>query len=88
MIVTGFLYTVYALIYSLTAVFRLAPEVSLPTAITDSISTASAYMSAIDLFFPVHEMVFIFLYVFVVYELAVFAYKLLNWVIRKIPGIS
>lgn len=88
MIPTLFLNLVYGLIYTITAPFRLAPLVTLPDVLTTAISQASSYARAIDNFFPVHEMFFIFLYVFVVYELTLFAYKLIMWVIRKIPGIS
>lgn len=79
---------IYGLVLTVTAPFRLTPVVSLPSGITSSIAHASAYVSSLDTIFPVHETVYIFLYVFVLYEVALFAYKLINWVIRKIPGIS
>jgi hypothetical protein len=88
MIFVGFIDVVFLFIYGLTAVLRLAPDVSLPSSITGSISTASGYISSLDAFFPVHELVIIFLVVFVAYEVAYFGYKLIMWVIRKIPGIS
>jgi len=50
--------------------------------------SASQAISSIDRFFPVHEMVALLVGVFIVYEVALFTYKLIMWVIRKIPGIS
>lgn len=88
MISNFFIYIVYIFIFAITSVFRLAPDVSLPFGLTASISTASEYVSSLDAFFPVHELVTVLIGVFLVYESAYFAYKLIMWVIRKIPMIS
>jgi hypothetical protein len=79
---------VYAFIYALTAVFRLANDVTLPVSMTSTIATASGYISSLDDFLPVHELVVTLVGVFFLYESTYFIYKLLMWVVRKIPTIS
>lgn len=88
MIFAGIIEVIYLFVYAITAIIRVAPDVSLPSGMTNSIATASGYISAIDDFFPVHELIYTLVAVFIVYETAYFAYKLIMWVIRKIPGIS
>lgn len=88
MIIDAFLFIIFAFVFALTAIFRLAPDVTLPAAATDAIATASGYISAVNAFFPVDTLVFVFLGIFLVYEGAYFGYKLVMWVIRKIPTIS
>jgi len=88
MIIDIFIDIVFLFVYAITAVFRLAPDVSLPAGLTASIANASGYASAIDAFFPVHELVAVLIGVFLVYEGAYFAYKLIMWVIKKIPTIN
>ena len=88
MIVDIFISIVFLFVYAITAVFRLSPDVSLPSGLTASIGNASGYASAIDDFFPVHELVAVLIGVFLVYEAAYFAYKLIMWVIKKIPTIN
>jgi len=88
MITGALINIVYAFVYGITAVFRLASDVSLPSGVTSSISTASQYISSINNFFPVYELTVALIGIFLVYETAYFAYKLITWVIRKIPTIS
>jgi len=87
MIFTGFIGIVYAFVYAITAVFRVTPIVSLPIQWTNAIATAGGYISALDNFLPVTVLLGI-LAVFVAYEVAYFAVKFINWIIRKIPMIS
>jgi uncharacterized membrane protein YfcA len=88
MIFTAILSVIYVFIYGLTSPLRLAPDVSLPSIVTNTIGTASSYISALDRFLPITELVFILTAIFIIYESGYFAYKLVNWVIRKIPTIS
>jgi len=87
MIVTLLLTIVYYFIYGITAIFRLTPNVSLPTNVTSAVATASGYISSLSDFLPIGTLVTI-LGIFLAYEFAYFSMKLINWVIRKIPGIS
>jgi len=87
MIVTLLLTIIYYFIYGITAIFRLTPEVALPGDITSAITTASGYISSLADFLPIGTLITI-LGLFLAYEFAYFSMKLINWVIRKIPGIS
>lgn len=88
MIWLGFINIAYALIYGITLPIRSADIVSLPSSFTSAISAGSSAVMSFDDIFPVHEIVFIFIAFFLVYEAAYFGLKLINWVIRKIPTIS
>lgn len=87
MITTGILGIVYAFIFVITAIFRATPIVSLPSNITSAVSTAGGYIAGINTFVPIGTITAIF-GIFLAYEFAYFTMKLINWVIRKIPGIS
>jgi len=87
MIFTAFIGFVYLFVYALTAVFRATPIVSLPVAWTDAIGTAGGYIASLNYFLPVTTLLGI-LGVFIAYEVAYFAVKFMNWIIRKIPTIS
>lgn len=87
MITTAILYLLYATIYLFTAPIRLLPNVSLDGNFATSVNTASTYISAFDTFIPVGTLLTIF-GIFIVYELSYFSYKLIMWVIKKIPTIN
>lgn len=87
MISKYFVLAIYAFIYAITSPFRLAPDVSLPVSWVNAINTGGGYVMSLDNFLPM-GVIFGVLVVFVAYESAYFAIKLVNWVIRKIPGIS
>lgn len=87
MITTGVLYLLYFALLVLTSPLRLLPDVSLPTEFTDAIATASGYISSINSFFPVDSMLIIFAAMLAI-EGIVLLYKLIVWVMTKIPGIS
>jgi len=88
MIIDAILSVIHGFIYALTAIFRILPDVSLPPNIAQSVATPVALAVSINDFFPVVETLAIFVGVFVVYEVAYFGYKIIMWIIRKIPGIS
>lgn len=87
MIFSLFIDAIYVFVYALTAPFRLAPVVSLPGTWINAVETASDYIASIEPFFPVTTLIVI-LFIFLAYELAYFTLKMVNWVIRKIPGVS
>jgi len=88
MIIKGFVEIVYLFILGVTAPFRLLPDVAVSSGFSDSITNAGTYGMSLDHFFPVHELFLIITGTFIVFEVAVLAWKFMNWVIRKIPGIS
>lgn len=87
MIFSLFIDAIYVFVYALTAVFRLAPVVELPAGWISAVGTAGSYIAGLDVFLPVTSLVVV-LSIFLAYEIAYFGMKLVNWVIRKIPGIS
>lgn len=87
MITDAFIGIVYLFIFALTALFRVTPVVSLPGTWTDSVEIAGHYIISLDHFVPVAVIIGA-LFIFTVYEIAYFGMKLINWVIRKIPGIA
>lgn len=87
MIVGAFLYLVYLLILALTSPLRLLPDVSLPASFTSAVATASGYLSSISDFVAVSTLVTI-LAAMLAIEVVVLSYKLIVWVLTKVPGIS
>ena len=87
MITTGILYLIYSFIFITTAPIRLLPDAVLSTSLTQSIATAGTYLKSLDFVFPVSSFIGI-LVLLIVIEAGILGYKLIMWVLRKIPGIS
>lgn len=87
MITTAFITIVYAFIYAISAPLRLLSDVSLPASVANAASTASNYLANVGQIFPVNTLLDILILVLAV-EGFILLYKLLNWVIRKIPGVN
>ncbi len=87
MITTAFITIVYAFIFAITAPLRLLPDVSLPGEVNSAISTAGGYLGTLNQIFPVNTLLTIF-GLFLAIEVFILTYKLIMWVIRKIPGIN
>jgi hypothetical protein len=87
MITTAILGIIYAFIFAITSPLRLLADVSLDSNFASSIQTASGYYHAVNGFIPVDTMLTI-LGISLVFEGLYLTYKLIMWVIKKIPGIS
>ena len=87
MIVTGILYLIYFAVLAITSPLRLLSDVSLPSTFTDTIATASGYISSVNEFIPVDTMISVLLAMLAI-EVIVLSYKLIMWVLTKIPGVS
>lgn len=87
MIGTAFLYLLYATIFTFTLPIRLFDDLALDSEFVSSISTASGYISAFNTFIPIGTLLTI-LGLFIAYELSYFTYKVVMWVIKKIPSIN
>lgn len=72
----------------MTGIFLLADDVVINPAFESSMTTAISYAQAINKIFPVNELLYTIVGIFLVYELAYFGLKIINWIIRKIPTIS
>jgi len=87
MISDGIIYILYGAIQLLTAPLRALSDVSLPSGLTNAIGTASGYISSINAFVPVDIFLTILTLILVI-EAALLSYKLIMWVLTKIPGVS
>jgi len=87
MITSALLKLIYYILLALISPFALLPDVSLSSSLTSSITTASGYISSFTAFFPVSTALQVFAAMLVI-ELATLTYKLIMWVLTKIPGIS
>lgn len=76
------------LVYSVSAWFlNLFPDVSLSDSVSSSITTASTYISALNIILPVATLITILGLVLTI-EGAILLIKIINWFIRKIPTIN
>lgn len=87
MIITAIINLIYAFVYLITSPMRLLPAVTLPSDFTTAITTAGGYAQGLNAILPINTIIFVF-GIFALYEAGYFSWKLLNWVIRKIPTIS
>lgn len=87
MIVTIILYLLYGVIYLISAPLRLLSDVSIPAGLSSAISTGSGYLASVGTFIPVDTILQVLAAMLVV-EAGVLTYRLVVWVITKIPGIS
>lgn len=87
MIISIILYLIYAFIWTVLLPIRALPDVSLPSGITNAISQASTYLSMIDVIIPIITLLAVLIAVIAV-DAIIMTYKIVMWVIRKIPGIG
>lgn len=87
MITTALLYVIYGLVYLITLPIRNLADVVMSTDFSTAITTANGYISSLNTFLPIDTIIQI-LVVFVGIETAVLTYKLIMWVIKRIPTQS
>ena len=87
MITTAFLNIIYLFVWAVSAPVRLLNNVSLSNSLISAISTVNTYVAAIDFVFPVTTFLTILGLVLTI-EAFIILYKLIMWVIRKIPTVS
>jgi hypothetical protein len=68
-------------------VLNLMPDVSIPDKITSAVTTASHYLTALNVFLPIDTLLAIII-IFLIIEGIILLIKIINWFIRKIPTIS
>lgn len=81
---------VYMLVGVLTIVLiplYLLPDAVLPSSVTGSLAAAGNYVHLFALFLPIAT-IFAILGLYAATELSIFSWKIINWLIRKIPTIS
>lgn len=88
MITDAILFMIWSLIHLLVVgLGAILPIGSLPAQITSAITSASGYLTAINYVLPVATLSAV-IGIFVTFETAIFAYKGVMWIIKKIPGVS
>lgn len=87
MIGTAVLTLLYFTILGITTPIRNLADVTSEPDFISAINTASGYISAFDNFLPMGTLITI-LGLFIAFELFYFTYKVVMWVIKKIPTIN
>jgi len=87
MITSLILYVIYGLAWLLTAPFRLLDDVSVETGIGGAITTATQYVASLNDIIPLSTAM-ICVGIILGIELIVISYKIIMWVIRRIPTQS
>jgi hypothetical protein len=87
MIATAILYIISALLFTLTLPFRLLPDVVLPAGVTSAIETANGSLAGLNTIVPIDVLLDVF-WAVIALEVGILAFKGLNWIIRKIPGVN
>lgn len=86
--ITSFLFTVFSVIISgLLAPLLLLPDVVLPPSLANALAAMVAFTAQINPLFPLSQL-FIALGIVVGIEIAIFSYKVIMWLIKKIPTIN
>lgn len=87
MITTTLLYMAYGFIRMVLLPFNLLPDATLSSSATTALATAGTYLKAMDFILPVSTLLTVAGLIFGM-EVIIVLYKLIMWVIRKIPTIS
>jgi len=82
-ILQALLWLINLIIYPL----RLLPDVSLPSEFTHSIQVAANYLTIFNNFLPMTT-IFIVLSLTLAFEAGLLTYKIIMWVVKKIPTID
>jgi hypothetical protein len=87
MLTNFFLYTLYLVLKLVLSPLLLLSDVTLSAGFTDALTTAKGYISTIDAIFPLTTM-FAIIGLFVLIETFVLSFKLITWIIKKIPFLG
>lgn len=87
MIITIILYLIYGIVWTICQTIALLPNVSQISAIGTAVTTVSGYLASLDTFLPITAILAI-LSAFIVYEFSYFSFKVVYWIIRRIPTQS
>ena len=79
---------VYWLIYVFMYIFLLLPDVQPFNTLHNALLTGYSYAQAINMLFPVTELLGGVIVIFLAYEGYYLTLKIINWIIRKIPSIN
>lgn len=87
MISTAVLWIIYSAVFLLTSPIRLLSDVSVTNGFGSAVTTASTYIGTFDKFFPVSTLL-ILVGLFTSIEIGIALYKIIMWIIKRIPTQS
>lgn len=87
MITAYLLDIIYWFILIITSPVRLLPDITLSPNLASALSTANGYISSVSFVFPVYSFISIIVIMLSI-ELAIIVFKLINYGIRKVPGVN
>lgn len=87
MITSALLYIIYLFLYAITSPLRLLNDVSLSSDFTTAIQNANEYLASLNFILPVSTFVAVIALMLTI-EGFIILYKIINWVIRKIPTVN
>ena len=87
MITDAIISLLLAFINTVAHYFTVQADVPISNALTDSITAAATYYSAMNIIFPFSTM-FAIIAVELTFEGIYFIYKLIRWGYRKVPGVT
>ena len=89
MILTGLFTILYYILYAITSPLRLVDDAVLPAGFSASIATAGLYLNTLGQLLPLFiQSVLVSIGLVLVLEVSILLWKLINWVIKKIPFIN
>lgn len=87
MITSGILYMIYGVVWLIVSPILLLPDVSISSGFSTALTTAISYISVFDSILPITTL-FIIIGLIMGIEIAIAVYKIIMWVIRRIPTQS
>lgn len=86
--ITGILISaIYIILRLFLSPILLLPSLSVESDSAQAVLTASSYINNINNFFPLNTFLII-LFLILSIEAGIMTYKIINWLLKKIPGIS
>lgn len=80
---------IYYVVYGITFPLTLLDDVSEPANVVSSVVTAGKQIRSLaEVYLSTYETLIIVFFLVVGVEAAIFAYKNISWLIKKIPGIN
>jgi len=87
MIVSAILYLMYGVIWTLTLPIASLQDATLPSWVSSAISNINGFIASLNGVMPITTSTLMAVIgLMITIELGVFAYKLIMWAIRRIPG--
>lgn len=87
MITQAFLFLIYGFVTAITYPLSILPDVTLNSGFGGAITAAGGYLAALNMIIPIDTLLNVF-GIFIGYEIGYLTYKVVMWVIRRLPTQS